>query len=104
MFSDNNNETTMTTAKMLQSEDHTELGLNEMDDCTKSLTDLNIYDLMGEDFSVWLVKNKKFGYDLHVDNLETGESFRDARIHPCAIDAMAEYCRAFLACYMRAKV
>jgi len=68
----------------------------------KHIESLTLSNLMGEDHSVWLVKNKKSGYDLHLENMDTGDKFKDEGIHNYAIDSMAAFCRAFLACYNQA--
>lgn len=65
-----------------------------------TINDLTLYDLMAEDFSVWLGKNKSFGYDLHLDGMDSGSpEIKEEGIHPCAIDSMAEFCNRFLHFY-----
>lgn len=64
----------------------------------RTLSGINIYDLMAEDMSVWVGKNKEFGYVMEVEN-ESGEIAKEAQIHPCAMESFAEFCRRFLHSY-----
>lgn len=63
----------------------------------QTISDINLYNLMAEDFGVWLGKNKTFGYVLHVESLDKdGIRVQEDGLHPCAIDSLAEFCRRFL--------
>jgi hypothetical protein len=63
---------------------------------------ISLYDMMAEDFNVWLGKNSKFGYDLHIEGYDNDSPLiEDESIHPCAIDSFAEFCRRFVSQYDR---
>lgn len=66
----------------------------------KHLMDITIGELMGEEFEMWLGKNKLFGYLMEVEN-EEEEVSREKSISPAAIDNFARTCRQFLFCYDR---
>lgn len=64
-----------------------------------TLNDVSLYDLMAQDLDVWVTKNKKFGFDLQIDN-EEGETIVDEKgIHPGAMESYADMCRRFLNFY-----
>lgn len=66
----------------------------------KTINDITLYDLMAEDFCVWVGKNNKFGYDLHIEGYENDSpEVEEEGIHPCAIDSMADFCNRFLSFY-----
>lgn len=61
--------------------------------------EITLYDLMAEDLDVWVCKNKKFGFDLQIDD-ENGETIVDEKgIHPYAMESYADMCRRFLHFY-----
>ncbi len=65
--------------------------------------EITLYDLMAEDLDVWVSENKKFGFDLQIDN-ENGETIVDEKgIHPFAMESYADMCRRFLHFYDNAK-
>lgn len=65
-----------------------------------SLESLSLYDLMAEDYTVWMTKNKKFGYDINIENDHfTDVVFNEHEIHENAIETFAAFCRNFLFCY-----
>lgn len=69
----------------------------------RSISDMTFYDLMAEDFTVWIGKNKTFGFDLELENDE-GEIVVDEKgIHPCAMESYADMCRRFLHFYDKLK-
>lgn len=60
---------------------------------------ITLYDLMAEDLDVWVSLNKKFGFDLIIEN-EQGEAIVDEKgIHPNAMESYADVCRRFLNMY-----
>ncbi len=64
-----------------------------------NFNEITLYDLMAEDLDVWVSENKKFGFDLQIDN-ENGETIVDEKgIHPFAMDSYADMCRRFLHFY-----
>lgn len=64
----------------------------------KTINELTLYDLAGQDFSVWLTKNKADGYDLELTD-EYGEEFSEKGLHNCAAASLAEFCRDYLFFY-----
>lgn len=70
----------------------------------KTLNDLTLFDLMAEDFSVWISKVNECGFKLEIDN-EDGESVVEEKcVHSCAADGFAVFCRQYLAAYDKASV
>jgi hypothetical protein len=65
-----------------------------------NLETLTLYDLMGEDHDVYIRKNEKFGYDMEVSRDAPEESFT-VNVHDFAADALAVFCRMYLAGYER---
>lgn len=69
-----------------------------------SMCDLSLYDLMAEDFCVWLGRNKRHGYDLHIEGYDDDSpEIEEEGIHDCAIDSMADFCNRFLSFYNKLK-
>ncbi len=68
----------------------------------KSITDLSMYELMSEGYQVWLSKNKKFGFDLIINNENGDLVSNEIGLHRHAIAGFAEFCRDYLYCYERA--
>jgi hypothetical protein len=64
----------------------------------RTFEDLTVAELMGEDHSVWLGKNKEFGYVLEIENDE-GQAIIEKCIHPYAAESLAYFCRRFLSFY-----
>lgn len=60
------------------------------------MNDVTLYDLMAEDLDVWVVPNKKFGYDLQIDNEEGKTIVNEIGVHPLAMESFADLCRRFL--------
>lgn len=65
---------------------------------SRTINDLTVAELMGDDHSVWLGKNKEFGYILEVENDE-GEIITEKFIHPHAAESLASFCRRYLSFY-----
>lgn len=65
-----------------------------------NLETLTLHDIMGEEYSVYLNRNKKFGYDMEVVRDDTEESFK-VNVHDFAADSLAVFCRMFLTRYER---
>lgn len=66
----------------------------------KETTALTLDDLMGESYTVYLKRNKKFGYDLSIENdFFTDEGVEIEGIHPAAIKSFADFCRGYLYWY-----
>lgn len=68
------------------------------------LADLSLYDLMGQDFELYLKKNKQFGYDLSIESYDGQFNVEEEQVHPAAIEYFAEFCQSFLAFYNRAQI
>lgn len=67
---------------------------------SKTLHAVSVSDLMGEDHSVWIKRNPKFGFDVEIQNDEnTFDVFQESGIHAYAIEGFAEFCRRFLHSY-----
>ena len=64
----------------------------------RTLEDLSIAELMGDDHSVWLSKNKQFGFILEIENDE-GQTIIEKCIHPYAAESLASFCRRYLNFY-----
>ena len=65
---------------------------------TRTFNDLSIAELMGDDHSVWLAKNKEFGFILEIENDE-GQTIIEKCIHPYAAESLASFCRRYLSFY-----
>jgi hypothetical protein len=69
---------------------------------SKSISNISLYELMAEDFSIHLGKNSKFGYNLYLEGYENDSpEIEETEIHPAAIDSFAHICRRFLEQYER---
>ncbi|HWI48381.1 MAG TPA: hypothetical protein VNU45_09195 [Rummeliibacillus sp.] len=69
----------------------------------KSLNEITLGELMGEDIEVWIERSKEFGYDLQLSDYDGHELLNETRIHPCAMDSYADMCRRFVHFYDSAK-
>lgn len=65
----------------------------------KNLSELTVYDLMGEDYSIWITKNKKFGYDMEIEGENPNDRVKIEGIHNMAMDSFSDFCRRFLRFY-----
>ncbi len=65
---------------------------------SKSISDLTLYDMMGEDLTVWVGKNSKFGFDLEIEN-DDGQMIVEKGVHEFAMEGFADFCRRFLYFY-----
>ena len=63
----------------------------------RSLSDLTIAELMGDDHGVWLGKNKDFGYVLEI--MSDDQTITETGIHPFAAESLASFCRRYLGFY-----
>jgi hypothetical protein len=70
------------------------------EDEAKTLEDITLYELMGEEHSVWLGRNDKDGFDIVIEN-ESGQQIIEKQLHECAAESMAAFCRQYLAHYER---
>ena len=73
----------------------------DMDPTPPSTEDINLYDLMGDDYYPYLIKDAKGDYTLTVEDFENNVIAETTKINPCAIDSFAEFCRRYLTSYDR---
>ncbi len=66
------------------------------------ITQVTLYDLMAEDFSVWIKHNPKFGFDLHIEGDDPTETIEISGVHSDAMESFSEFCRRFLYFYDKA--
>lgn len=64
----------------------------------RTLNNLTVAELMGDDHSVWLGKNKEFGFVLEIENDE-GQTIIEKCINPYAAESLASFCRRYLSFY-----
>ena len=69
----------------------------------KSMNDITMYDLMAEDLTVWVNKNKKFGFDLQIECDDPTERIEINGIHSCAMESFSDFCRSFVYFYDKSK-
>lgn len=63
----------------------------------RTLETLTAYDLMAEDFYLWM-KKEKSGYEIHLTD-EAGKDIIAKDIHPAAVDSMVKFCTRFIMQY-----
>jgi hypothetical protein len=73
----------------------------DIDPTPPSTEDINLYDLMGDDYYPYLTKDAKGDYTITVEDFENNVIAETAQINQCAIDGFAEFCRRYLASYDR---
>lgn len=66
--------------------------------------DLNIHDLMGEDFYCSIHKISPDTIKLEIENTDGTIYTQDSNIHPYALESMAHFCRSFLRAYEKIEV
>lgn len=74
------------------------------DDTLPSLNDLSelsLYDIMGEDHYIYLNKNHNGTYALEISNEDAKPVVCDYNIHPFAVEGLALFCKRFLNIYSR---
>lgn len=77
--------------------------LKMSDETINRFNEITLCDLMAEDLDVWITNNKKFGFDLQIDD-ENGQTIVDEKgIHPFAMESYADMCRRFLYFYDKLK-
>ena len=69
----------------------------------KNMNDISMYDLMAEDLTVWVNKNKKFGFDLQIEGDDPTERIEINGVHSCAMESFSDFCRRFVYFYDKAK-
>lgn len=65
----------------------------------KDTTNITLYDLMAEDLCVWVQRNKKFGFDLHIEGDDPTERIEISGVHSHAMESFSDFCRRFLHFY-----
>jgi hypothetical protein len=73
----------------------------DMDPTPPSTSDVNLYDLMGDDYYPYLTKDARGDYTITVEDFDNNVIAETAQINSCAIDGFAEFCRRYLASYDR---
>lgn len=66
-----------------------------------SISDINLYDLMGDDYYPYLSKDVNGDYTITIEDFDNKVIAEEVQIHPCAVDGFAEFCRRYLASYER---
>lgn len=66
-----------------------------------STSDVNLYDLMGDDYYPYLSKDVNGHYTMTIEDFDNKVIAEEVQINPCAIDGFAEFCRRYLASYER---
>ena len=61
----------------------------------KTLNEITLYDLMAEDLTISVKKDDSFGFDVEIDNDKFDVIIEEKRIHPCAMESFASFCRYF---------
>lgn len=64
---------------------------------------ISLYDLMAEDLTVWISRNKKFGFDLSIEGDDPTERIEINGIHSYAMESFSDFCRRFLHFYDKLK-
>lgn len=65
----------------------------------KTLQDITLYDLMGNEYEIHIKKNEGFGFNLEVECEEDEMHVQELALHKCAAEGFAEFCRRYLASY-----
>jgi hypothetical protein len=66
----------------------------------KTLSTISIYDLMGQDYNVWIKKEPNFNYTLLVESDEfESDVFAEEDAHQFSLESLAQFCRSFLRQY-----
>ncbi len=63
------------------------------------LNGFSLYDLMAEDCTVWVGKNKQFGFTMEIEDENGNDVVVEKGIHPYAMESLASFCRRFLGMY-----
>ena len=66
-------------------------------------TEITMYDIMAQDLTIWVQKNKKFGFDLQIEGDDPNERIEITGIHSAAMESFSDFCRSFLRFYDNAK-
>lgn len=67
-----------------------------------AIGELSLYDLMSQDFDVWLTENKTFGFDLEIIGEDGDITIHEKGLHPYAVEGFADFCRRFVYQYDKA--
>jgi hypothetical protein len=65
------------------------------------MANVTLYDLMAEDFSVWIKQNPKFGFDLCIEGDDPTERIEINGVHSAAMESFSDFCRRFVYFYDR---
>lgn len=72
--------------------------IEELNDL-KSLSEISLHDLMAEDFSLYISKNKTFGFDIELEGENKDMCISQKGVHLYAIESFASVCRQYLKFY-----
>ena len=64
----------------------------------KTINDISLYELMAEEHSVLINKDKEKGLIFWLEN-EEGVEYCEEGLHPCAAEGLAAFCRKYLKTY-----
>jgi hypothetical protein len=70
---------------------------------SKNIENISLYDLMAEDLTVWISRNKTFGYNLEIEGDDPTERVEIKGVHSCAMESFSDFCRRFLHFYDNCK-
>lgn len=68
-----------------------------------NMNNITMYDLMAEDLTIWVQRNKKFGFDLQIEGDDPNERIEINGVHSYAMESFSDFCRRFLHFYDKAK-
>lgn len=64
---------------------------------------VTLNDLMAQDLSVWVSRNKKFGFDLCIEGDDPTDRIEIHGVHAYAMESFSDFCRRFLYFYDQLK-
>lgn len=67
------------------------------------INEITLYDLMAEDLTIWIQRNKKFGFDLQIEGDDPTERIEINGVHSFAMESFSDFCRRFLYFYDKLK-
>jgi len=70
---------------------------------SKNIENISLYDLMAEDLTVWISRNKTFGYNLEIEGDDPSERISLQGLHAYAMESFSDFCRRFLHFYDQVK-
>ena len=77
--------------------------IDKYPDKISDTNEITMYDLMAQDLTIWVQKNKKFGFDLSIEGDDPNERIEINGVHSGAMESFSDFCRSFLRFYDMAK-